>query len=225
MSNLSSPFLGNLEKSSETTMIIRFVQLAAFALIAGPLVYSVASFDALAVLKESGKLSVRANEFIATQKETGTSLWNEVFMQTSPPTTTVLGTQQYRTPCFALTIALPHQLDPASQTLDTCVLKVRLPTLHGRLSIQASPTKDPLAEQTAVVIRYQQPEQFVPVLAPQSRWPEAIQFVEPDATTLFVSSPTWTLSFAVTGISNPETFSFEQLLSTLEMSEGSVLQL
>lgn len=205
--------------------MIRLLQLVAFTLIAAPLAYIVASFDALAALKASGQLSVRANEFVQTQKETGTSIWNEVSLHTPPPTSTILGTQQYKTPCFAITIPVPHRLDPASQTLETCVLKVLLPSVHGRLHIQATPTQSPLNEQTAVVIRLAQPEQFVPAKTPQSHWPEALRFVEPDTTTLFVSSPTWTVSLAVTGISNPETFSFEPFLSTLEMTEESMLQL
>lgn len=199
-------------------MIIRLLQLGAFALIATPLILGIASFDPRKALQESGTLSLRAKEFISTQKETGTSLWNEVTLQTPPPTTTVLGTQSYRLPCFEVTIPWPHLVEPTIDSPESCILKVKLSSPRGRLVIQATPTTAPLKEQTAVVIRYQQPEQFTPVSAPQTQWPQVLQFQEPDATTLFLSSPTWTVTVAATGLSDPSAFSFGPLLSSLEMS-------
>lgn len=198
-------------------MITRFLQLTAFALIAAPLLIGIVNFNQFKALQESGSLSIRAKEFIATQQETGKSMWNEVSLQTPPPTTAVLGTQQYRVPCFAVTIPWPHVLEPRAETDESCSIKLKLTALRARLVIHATSTTTPLTQQTAVVIRYAQPEQFTPVQAPETQWPEAIQFVEPDTATLFLASPTWTISFAATGLTNPEGFSFEPLLSSLEM--------
>ncbi|MBP9699943.1 hypothetical protein KBD71_01540 [Candidatus Woesebacteria bacterium] len=206
-------------------MIIRGVQLLAFTLISAPLLYSVSSFDTFTATRRSDNLSNRATEFITTQKETGKSLWNDVSLQTPPSNTAILGTQQYQTPCFELTIPWPHVLEPGVENLESCVLKVRLTTPRGRLVIHAASTSEALKDQTAIRIRFHQPEQFTEVVAPQTNWPESIQFTEPDATTLFLSSTQWTISLAATEISDPDVFSFEPLLSTLEMRTESVLQL
>ena len=198
-------------------MIIRVVQLLAFAIICAPLLYGVATFDALAVLQASGSLSVRADEFIRSQKETGTSMWNEVSLTTPLPSTSVLGTQHYNTPCFSITIPFEHTLEQ-TQNQNACVIKAMLKP-RGRLAIQASETIDPLQEQTAVRIRLQNPEQFSQVPSTAYSFEESRQFIESDTATLFLRSNRYTLSIAVTGIANPAAFSFDPIVSTLEMSE------
>ncbi len=198
-------------------MIIRFLQLLAFAVICAPLFHSVATFDEVAALRSTGVLSKRATDFIREQRETGTSMWNEVSMATPPPTTAVLGTQQYRTPCFSISIPWPHTLEHLP-VQDDCILKAKL-IPSGRLAIQAKPSQGPLLEQTAVLTRLQRPEQFVPTQAPATGWPETLQFIESDTSTIFLASEEWTVSIAATGIPNPNAVSFTELVSTLEMQE------
>src|SRR5258708_1141732 len=129
--------------------------LAAFSVIG----MCVGSFAYIAhqssVAHAAKELSSRSREFIAHQKETGTSqVWETVNVEATPQ---VAGLTTYETSCFRFHLDVPSMyvhVRPAPG----CVVEARLSAPIGRLTIGLSEQKNGLDEDGSVLLRRRDPQ-------------------------------------------------------------------
>lgn len=166
-------------------------------------------------LQSQDQLSVRTTEFLKAQKETGTSMWNEVSFETSAPR--VLGTSSYSLSCFQ--VQLPWALVEERREDDgkTCTLTGSVATTHLRVAIHVQPFSENLTEYPGVRLRLQETKKYAREPVSVADATESMAFRDDESSVLFVRKGDRLLSLAFSGgmKKDREVSTLEKVLQTV----------
>lgn len=167
-------------------------------------------------LKGQGELSLRAQEFIANQRQTGKSLWNTVSMET--PTTQVLGSQSFATSCF--TVAFPwNVVEQSREDQDgKCTFRGRVAGKPITLSVHSEKYDQPLSEYTGVKIRLLDKKTYTQESVSVSGQDNSLYFKDEDSSVLISKAGNQLRTVALSGGMEQERRS-SVLVSILEKME------
>lgn len=143
----------------------------------------------------SGELSLRAEEFIASQRSTGKSLWNTISFETPSPD--VLGVQTLATTCFSVQFPFPVLELRREEQSPNCTLNVRVVGRPMSISLHTQTWSEKLHEYPGVQVRLRDTHTYIPLDLDLGM--ESLAFSDAEASVVFVHRGSILQTLAISG--------------------------
>lgn len=160
----------------------------------------------------STQLSTRAQQFIASESARGSVLWSSLRFERSPDL--IPSDQQIETACFRLRLPVPttqHQLESEAER---CVLRARLISPPARLVVTSYRQERP-EDDANLQLRRTAPEEYSPLPLQSANFAQLWIFQGSDHLTAFAWQEGWMISWAITGITQPDKVAKTEVLEAL----------